>query len=456
MKDFRAACDYISVPEKRNNETDRRTRPKPTASIKQRHAFNTFLATALISIAAVTTQAQTWETLLPSPTVAYPGSGFSALIDPFSANSANPGVFIGFSTGAYGNPSLVRLDPNLTSSYTVVPVDSELSAVSELGGNTPPFSATLPTRLYAVGDRRAFPLQSPQNNPFLWMVRTSTDGGDSWTGIGGDTFQLNSKESAGANGFAADANGNVYTCGNAYLKNVPHWIVRKLPAPSISEPTPAWRTVSDLTGRGGGYANGMCVFPGNSSYPSAVFAVGQLDGNKWEVRRSLDYGVTWVSVDTGFGVGNPKKAACDSAGNIFVVGSAVGVSGSSRWVVRMSSNGGSNWATMLDVQDGFINAARNVTADRQGNIWVAGMTSVGSDKYATRRWTVVRHSPSENWSASWNSRQNSFPGNYSDAFGIAADASGNNVFATGTVQDWTDGNLNFYPGGRLVVQRLLP
>jgi hypothetical protein len=104
----------------------------------------------------------------------------------------------------------------------------------------------------------------------------------------------------------------------------------------------------------------------------------------------------------------------------------------------MSANGGTSWATMLDVSDGFINAARNVAADQQGNIWVAGMTSVGSDKYATRGWTVVRHSPveswaspAESWAASWNSRQNSFPKNYSDAFGIAADASGNNVFVTG-------------------------
>jgi len=408
-------------------------------------------ATALLAAAAGNTHAQTWETLLPSPGFAPGYGGTSALIDPFSADPANPGVFIGSSKDASGNGSLVRLDPNGTSSYTVTNVDNELLAVSELGCNTPPFSLVSPTRLYAVGTRRAFPLKSPQNNPDLWMVRTSTDGGDSWTSIGGDTFQLNTRESAGANGFAADAAGNVYTCGNAFLKNVTHWIVRMLPAGGVN-----WQTVSDLTAKGGGYANGMCFYPGYNLNPPAVFAVGWLNG-KWEVRRSRDHGLTWVSVDSGAGLGNPKKAACDSAGNIFVVGSRYLSSG---WVVRMSSNGGTSWATMLDVSDGLINAARNVAADQQGNIWVAGMTSVESDTSAPRRWTVVRHNNNSNtpesWSDSWNSRQNSFPGNYSDAFGIAADASGNNVFVTGTVQDWTDGNLNFYPGGRLAVQRLLP
>ena len=413
--------------------------------------LSTLTAAALLAAAAVNTQAQTWETLLPSPGFAPGYGGTSALIDPFSTDSANPGVFIGSSKDASGNASLVRLDPSGPSSYNVIVVDRELSAVSELGCNTPPFSHTSPTRLYAVGNRRAFTVPPlPQNNPFLWMVRTSTDGGDSWTGIGGDIFQLNSRESAGANGFAADAGGNVYTCGNAFLKNLTHWIVRRLPAGGAN-----WQTVSDLTAKSGGYANGMCFFPGNNFNPvPAVFAVGWLN-SKWEVRRSQDHGLTWFSVDPGVGLGNAHKAACDSAGNIFVVGSRDGGSGSSRWVVRMSSDGGTSWATMLDVSDGFINAARNVAADQHGNIWVAGMTSVGSDKYATRRWIVVRHSPSESWSASWNSRQNSFPGNYSDAFGIAADASGNNVFVTGTVQDWTDG-LYSYPGSRLVVQRLLP
>jgi len=413
----------------------------------------TLVAAGLLAATAVTIHAQTWETLLPSPNFPVAGTGFSALIDPFS-DPANPGVFIGFSTGADGNFSLMRLDPNpvlnATPSYLVNLVDSELSGVAELG-YTLPFSQTPPSRLYAVGSRRAFTVPPlPQNNPYLWMVRTSTNGGDSWTGIGGDTFRLNSRESAGAYGFAADAGGNVYTCGIAYLKNVGHWIVRKLPAGGAN-----WQTVSDLTAKGGGYANGMCFYPGYNLIPSAVFAVGWFNG-KWEVRRSRDHGLTWVSVDSGAGLGNPKKAACDSAGNIFVVGSAPGSSGSSRWVVRMSSNGGDNWATMLDVQDGFINAARNVTADQQGNIWVAGTTSVGSDKYATPRWTVVRHSFFESWSDSWISRQNSFEENYSIARGIAADASGNNVFVTGTVQDWTDGNLNFYPGDCLTVQRLVP
>ena len=57
VKDFPSACDYISVPEKRANETDRRTQPKRSYSMKQNHPSAALMVTALISAAAVNSHA---------------------------------------------------------------------------------------------------------------------------------------------------------------------------------------------------------------------------------------------------------------------------------------------------------------------------------------------------------------------------------------------------------------
>jgi hypothetical protein len=104
--------------------------------MKPRHTFNTLLATALLS-AAVTSQAQTWQwqTLLPDQNFAPAWTGYSALIDPFSADPNNPGAFIGCASYASGEGSVLRLDPNPlnTSTYTASMTDADLERVYRLG-----------------------------------------------------------------------------------------------------------------------------------------------------------------------------------------------------------------------------------------------------------------------------------------------------------------------------------
>jgi hypothetical protein len=80
------------------------------------------------------------------------------------------------------------------------------------------------------------------------------------------------------------------------------------------------------------------------SFNSRGFVVGSGKGGgkkgadqQWYVRRSLNGGVTWSTVDTYLG-GSARGIGADGAGNVYVVGSNAG-----HWIVRRSNNGGGSW-----------------------------------------------------------------------------------------------------------------
>lgn len=202
-------------------------------------------ATVLLAAAAVlTTQAQTWETFLPQSDGE--NYGTQMLIDPFSADPANPAVFIGYGSAVYGEGSILRMEPTSASTYSATVVDRDLTTVLRMGYSPNPADPSL----YAVGYR---PLVTtapfPRSNPNVWRARKSSFDPSSqtwgaWTDEGGDTFYLSAKENASANGFAADAAGNSYVCGDATLKGYSHWIVRRKLASGGG-----WTTISDLSSK---------------------------------------------------------------------------------------------------------------------------------------------------------------------------------------------------------------
>src|SRR5439155_17629554 len=74
----------------------------------------------------------------------------------------------------------------------------------------------------------------------------------------------------------------------------------------------------------------------------------------WYVRRSLDGGATWSTVDAYAG-GQAKGIGADAPGNIY----AVGANGS-HWIVRKSTNGGASWATVDDFYPCITTSAKPV------------------------------------------------------------------------------------------------
>src|SRR5207253_10704396 len=76
---------------------------------------------------------------------------------------------------------------------------------------------------------------------WVWLVRRSTDGGATWSNV--DTFQLSSSESSVAMGIGATASG-IFVVGSASAVNKgvtsSHWIVRK-----STDGGNSWTTVDD-------------------------------------------------------------------------------------------------------------------------------------------------------------------------------------------------------------------
>lgn len=387
-------------------------------NIKARISFS--FATALLS-AAVTpaTHAQTWEQLLPSNDFApYSGGYANVLIDPVSDVPANPGVFVGHTRGS-GTASLYRLAPD---SFAAEPVDNGLESVRRLGYSA--YDGTPYGTLYAVG-------YGTENRASVWRVRKSEAGGDpnTWN-EDGPSFSLKKGAASIATGVTADTGGNAYACGRASDGRAPHWIVRR------KTPQDVWITVLDVKGTGDTTANGICFFPAKGNNPAnAVFAVGNLN-DKWTVLRSQNQGAggTWQFVDSWSPDSKTSAAAtdaaCDSAGNIYVVGYRGAWESPKGWVVRMSSQGGApgSWTTVLDASEGTASWASALTVDGGDNLWFSGMTLNAS---GIPRWTVLRHNPSQSWADSWAARQRPFGDSTSSkGRGIAADDFGH-VFAAG-------------------------
>jgi hypothetical protein len=174
----------------------------------------------------------------------------------------------------------------------------------------------------------------------------------------------------------------------------------------------------------------------------------------WTVRRSLDGGATWATVDSSI-YGDPRGIGADAAGNLYVVGASVPpiVSylapiadlPSGHWLVRKSNDGGNSWTTVDDflpcvtvsiqplVAQCALDAAANaIASDVYGNVFVVGcLTPYGS---ASQPEWVVRENPRgmNTWTTvdtfQYALSQESVPA------AVAADALGN-VFVGGFVDD---------------------
>lgn len=253
-----------------------------------------------------------------------------------------------------------------------------------------------------------------------WEVRRSPDVGDSWLLV--DNFLQDTIASPGAIGVAPL--GDLFVVGQTLgPQNSRRWLVRRSP-----DQGQTWVTVDDFTGI---WASAVAV---NSSVIIVSGRGGNMESTDkpWTTRRSTDGGNTWTTVDE-FQLGAnlpgwPKAAAGDQRGYFYVVGNAEAVSGSfvTRWIVRRSMDGGQTWQTVDTLTNGSGSAsAEAVAVDASGRVFVAGATSAG--------WLVrVSSDGGSTWA---NSEQFTYPsgrGQYIRS--LATDSSGN-VFALGTATD---------------------
>ena len=169
-------------------------------------------------------------------------------------------------------------------------------------------------------------------NTTSWIVRRSTDGGQTWSTV--DTYYSGSSGNF-PYGMTADASGNLYVTGVAYISPgkrkpvVAHWITRR----SINGGQ-TWTIVDDFV-------------PGSSNTGRAVtvdafgrvFVAGYTLQNgvyRWITRASLDGGTSWFITDDVAltGSGYPRGASADAVGNVFIGGQVPGTDGVNHGVVR--------------------------------------------------------------------------------------------------------------------------
>jgi hypothetical protein len=271
-----------------------------------------------------------------------------------------------------------------------------------------------------------------------WYVRKTSNGGASWSTV--DSFQYAPGNNSAARAFVADLVGNVCIAGyGTDATGVMHWLIRRsvnggswtlvddFPAPSTRASVPT-------------EANAAHVAPG-----LGLFVVGQIatqSGNVWLVRRSLNGGVTWSTVDTfqlvqgldayAYGVSS------DNQGNVYVGGGAIAsqtaikgkVYYSRDWIVRKSSDGGNTWAT-ADVfsNTGAATFGLSMGRDSAGNVVEAGSVQ---DAQGVSHWLVRRPDASGVWQTIDDFQL--APGFSAQAESVVTDAAGN-LLVTGGASD---------------------
>jgi hypothetical protein len=235
--------------------------------------------------------------------------------------------------------------------------------------------------------------------------------GETWQIV--DDYQYVVGREAYARGLAQDPAGNLFAAGNARdALQVWHAVAMK-----SSDHGFTWATVDDYinpaagTNSGPGYDAGMTSDSAGNLYAAGYDYV--VAGNsRWFVRRSIDAGLTWTTVDSftlGGAQAMPTALATDLAGNLYVVGTANSAAPVTNYtVVRKGiplSDGTMAWSTVdkIPVSSFVIGSTAGsslLVCHPSAGIFIAGHSFVSAGKNAGQvsQWVVRR---SANGGLSW-------------------------------------------------------
>jgi hypothetical protein len=167
-----------------------------------------------------------------------------------------------------------------------------------------------PTRgIFAVGTRNI-------NGIPAWVIRRSTNGGATWSEI--NTFQLQSGLNSTALGISADAAGNLYVVGRGDTSPrrntvVSHWLVRK-----STDGGNSWSTVDDFV-PGGNPAEARCFA---TTINGDLYVAGTAAGHWIVRKNAGGTGAWTTVDDYQYagGYAAPRAIAEDASGHLFVGG----------------------------------------------------------------------------------------------------------------------------------------
>ena len=350
------------------------------------------------------------------------GQGSALLIDPFSDDISQPGIFLGGNIDTDSGGKIMHYE---TSTGVRSTCDSSPGWIRR-------FASDSQGKLFAVGQVTGG-----------WLVMKSPDGRVSWETIDHAAVWYPNYSST-AVGVTVDAEDNVFVSGYALEKNGRSWRVRK------GVETASGYTWSDSLKLSGNPAQGgevLYVPPVQGKHAGGIYAVGHTTPKSvslWTVMRSGNGGATWQIIDAW----SPSKStaaaanaiASDQDGNIYVVGYDSGRDPSGWWM-RRSADGGASWNLIGPKYSlGSYNQPLAVAADPSGNVFVAGYTGAGGHV----NWTVRGWSASTGWDNWPTSARHPLEPLTSRAEGLAVTALGE-VYVTGRANEsgW-------------LVQRLIP
>jgi hypothetical protein len=190
----------------------------------------------------------------------------------FAAGQANV-IVKGTSVAAW----LVRRSTDGGTTWQTVDTIYSSQGASYCSGQALSMATDFHGYLYVVG---AIAIPYKGSYGWEWLVRRSTDGGNSWSTI--DTYQLAPGDNSRATAVAADSTGNIYVAGygNTTFYSSSHWIVRENPLG-----VGTWSTVENYQLQPGNVAQ---AFAAAVSVSGSVFVgggAGSSSGGHWLVRK---------------------------------------------------------------------------------------------------------------------------------------------------------------------------
>jgi hypothetical protein len=241
-----------------------------------------------------------------------------------------------------------------------------------------------------------------------------------------DSFSLKPLASSAGYSSLTDLHGNFFVAGSAYdQNNRTHWVVRR----SIDNGL-TWQTVDDFLYQADAdtkqdSAPVLGKDPRGNLY-AAGFGFDNTGKVHWIVRKSTDDGTTWNTVDDfKYSIGSATMAngfTSDSNGNLYVSGYGYSKTGYT-WLVRKSSDAGSTWnlVDQFQLTKGSASETTNIASDTNGNVFATGIGNT--------RWIVRKTADA---GITWNIVDNfQNQANYSLPRAVTADKN-NHLYSAGT------------------------
>ena len=278
---------------------------------------------------------------------------------------------------AWQTVDLFQLVPNLSAAATDIGIGAD------------------GTTLYSVGSS----ITSSAGN-FAGVVRRSTDSGATWTTLDAYLDANPYWVQATYRAFGSGADGSLFVGGELWdggtsTTGTKTWIVRQ-----SGNGGTTWDTVDAFYQ--GATAKPSCTDVKVNPYTGDVYAVGagntgSTTGFLWAVRKRAAGSTSFTTVDM---VGAPpineaRAVGFHSTAGVFVVG-RMGDGTRDVWTVRRSLNGGATWTTVDTFRDSAntYSEARGITVSSAGAIYVCGhagqVQTVKGKKTTVNNWVVRR------------------------------------------------------------------